>query len=83
MYAIISLQGLPHCEYHVAFDRVRHRIARSPAHEPLWHTGTIRAGLPAWVPIMVRELGLSEADRAMLLAAWYPCVIIAAASRFV
>eukprot|EP01046_Picozoa_sp_COSAG06_P057245 COSAG06_NODE_11099_length_1567_cov_0.868529_1_plen_448_part_10 len=43
--------------------------------------GTIRAGLPAWVPIMVRELGLSEADRAMLLAAWYPCVMPVAASR--
>ena len=36
---------------------------------PHW---TIRSGLAAWVPILVRDLGLSEADRAMLLAAWFP-----------
>ena len=88
MYALISLQGLPHCELAAASAHVpaccpetrgasallcltgslSHDIAtRVPA-------GTIRQGLPAWVPILVRELGLSEADRAMLLAAWFPCV---------
>ena len=32
----------------------------------------IRSGIPLWVPIVVRQLGLSEADGAMLLAAWFP-----------
>jgi hypothetical protein len=36
---------------------------------PHW---TIRSGLPAWVPILVADLRLSEAQRAMLLAAWFP-----------
>ena len=32
----------------------------------------IRSGIPLWVPMVVQQLGLSEAQRAMLLAAWFP-----------
>lgn len=40
---------------------------------PHW---TIRSGLPAWVPVLVAHMGLSETQRAMLLAAWFPGYIV-------
>lgn len=32
----------------------------------------IRGGIFSWVPFVVRELGLSDAQRAMLMGAWFP-----------
>ena len=32
----------------------------------------IRGGIFSWMPFVVRELGLSEAQRALLMGAWFP-----------
>lgn len=31
---------------------------------------------PSWVPFVVADLGLSDADRALLLAAWFPGYLV-------
>eukprot|EP01052_Picozoa_sp_SAG31_P038501 SAG31_NODE_5158_length_2710_cov_1.918422_2_plen_447_part_00 len=36
---------------------------------PNW---VIRRGIPSWVPFVARDLGLTRAQSAMLLAAWFP-----------
>ena len=32
----------------------------------------IRGGIFSWIPFVMRELGLSEAQRALLMGAWFP-----------
>lgn len=32
----------------------------------------IRGGIFSWMPFVMRDLGLSEAQRAMLMGAWFP-----------
>ena len=32
----------------------------------------IRGGIFSWIPFVMRDLGLSEAQRALLMGAWFP-----------
>ena len=36
----------------------------------------IRSGIPSWVPFVVADMGLTDADRALLLAAWFPGYLV-------
>ena len=75
MYALVSLQGLPN--WVIRGGLASCAIARPQAGQPsppgsspsLTQSGAVRR---AGVPIVVADLGLSDADRAMLLAAWFP-----------
>ena len=40
---------------------------------PNW---VIRGGIPSWIPFVVADMSLSEAERALLLAAWFPGYLV-------
>ena len=71
MYTMVSFQARAsslHEPLAVHWDRANLLLRRAQGF-PNW---VIREGIASWVPFVVADLGLSEAERAMLMAAWFP-----------
>jgi MFS family permease len=81
MYTLVSLQGLPNWVIRNGSEwpcACLHAVCPSfvAALTVVGRTVRPRGSAPSWIPFVVADMGLSDADRALLLAAWFPGYLV-------